>query len=190
MGAEQENELTDVVLCYQALGVPLDASPVQIEQLYKALTEEHRKKLTSADPASREEARKSLEQINEMYNKILGSVTYRSAEREHQKHKEAGSASREAPIKVQRAAEQKRTVACPRCNGEMAKGLKVCPICKSLLYTPVERLFKELFTPKKIIFYCILLVGFGAAMFFLNQERRSSSDISEIESLEQKAPPK
>jgi len=166
MGTEQENELIDVVLCYQALGLPMDASPAHIEKLYKALSDEHRKQLSAASPAAREEARKSLEQVNEMYEKIRSSVTYLAAEREHQKRLQSGQQLREAPLKLQRPAELKKTFRCPRCNGEVPLGRKVCPICKTRQYTPVERLFLALFSKRMLVLYAVVVSLVAALLYF------------------------
>ncbi|GFO66837.1 hypothetical protein GMLC_04160 [Geomonas limicola] len=187
MGTEQENELTDVVLCYQALGLPMDASPAQIEKLYKALSEEHRKQLSVGSPANREEARQSLEQVNAMYEKIRGSVTYHAAEREQQKRQDAGQPLREAPIKMQRTAELKKTFRCPRCNGEVPHGRKVCPICKSRLYTPVERLFLAVFSKRMLVLYAVVTVLVAGAIFFLNSRTPAqSTNDSGLEGLQAK----
>jgi hypothetical protein len=194
MGAEQqENELTDVVLCYQSMGIPLDASPVQIEQMYRSLTEENKKKLAAPEPAVREEARKSQELVNEMYDKIRGSITYRAMERDYERKVSATPASEP---KVKRAAhqsvkEQNLKVNCPRCNGLITKGTKVCPICKSPLLTMTEKLLRTYFSPVKVVIYCLVLVLAAAAVFFLTQQGdRFKGGMPEFDSLEQKAPAK
>jgi hypothetical protein len=193
MGAEQENELTDVVLCYQAMGVSLEASPAQVEQMYKALTEENKKKLAAPEPAAREDAKKNQEQLNEMYDKIRGSITYRTMEKDHEKKASAAAVNQvSAKRPAHRAAVEKRQlVNCPRCNGSIAKGLKSCPICKGPLYTTTQKIMRACFSLKKLIIYCLILVAAASLTFYLNQRGDGAkSSLPEFDSLEPKAPAK
>lgn len=193
MGAEErENELTDIALCYQSMGVPLDATPVQIEQMYRALTEENKKKMTSQQPGAREDARQSLELVNEMYDKIRSSITYRAMEKDHLK-KTGDTQASEARVKrpVHRAvAENSRMVHCPRCNGSIPKGGKTCPICKTRLYTVTERLLKTVFTPAKVIVFCLVLAVASFAVYSVLHTEKPKDALSDIDSLEQKTPSK
>ena len=188
---EQDNELTDVSLCYQSLGIPLGASPTEIEQVFKALTEEYKAKLASPDPAGREEASRNLEQLNEMYDKIRGSVTYRAMEKDHLKRIGNAPAS-EARVKrpVHRAVIEKTPmINCPRCNGVIAKSLKTCPICKSRLYTVTEKIMRAYFSPTKIVIYCLVLAVAASLVFFLNKSGdKTKGSASEIDSLEKLQP--
>ena len=198
MGAEpHENELTDVVLCYQSMGVPLDAFPAEIERMFKALTEENKRKMGSPDPAIREEGRQSLQLVTEMYDKIRGSITYRAMEQEHLKRASqapVGKASQPRP--VQRAVREKSLmVQCPRCNGTIAKGLKVCPVCKSRLFTVTEQLLRSLFSRNKVIAYCLILVAVASLVFFYLQKSdtagdKKKDDLSNLDPLEQQAAPR
>jgi hypothetical protein len=180
MGAEEnENNLTDVALCYQALGVPLDASPAQIEQMYNTLTEENTKKLASPDPVIRGDAKQSLDLLNEMYNKIRGSITYRAMEKDYQK-KDNDAAEMRVKRPVHQAVVQKNlNMQCPRCNGSITRGLKTCPICKSPIYTTMQKIQRAYFTPKKLIIYCIILSAAALAAYgLLNPEMFSASSAS------------
>jgi hypothetical protein len=173
---EQQEDITDVALCYQSLGVPLDASPERIEQVYKSITEDYKRKLASKDAAEREEARASLDLLRVMYEKILNSVTYRTMERDHLKKGTVAAAAARRPVhKV--VAESRNMINCPRCNGLIAKTAKSCPICKSPVYGPLERALRELFTVKKVIVFCVVLslIVFAALRFthpelFTNKE--------------------
>ena len=169
---EQNNELTDIALCYQSMGVPLDASPAQIEQMYKALTEENNRRQASADPAIRADAKQSQDLVNEMYEKIRGSITYRAMEKDyHKKGLDAQDNRQKRP--APQALIQNRTVLvnCPRCNGSITKGLKVCPICKYRLYTVTEQILRTYFTPKKLIVYGVILAAIAAgAVYLLNPD--------------------
>jgi hypothetical protein len=190
---EQNNELTDVVLCYQSLGLPLDSSPAQVEKMYRSLADENKRKLTAPEPALREEARKSQELVDEMYDKIRGSITYRAMEKDHEKRASSIAVSQvNAKRPAHRAAVEKRQmVNCPRCNGSIARGLKSCPICKGPLYTPTQKIVRALFSPKKLIIYCLLLVVAASLTFYLTQRGDGAkSSLPEFDSLEPKAPAK
>ena len=185
---KQENELTDVVLCYQSMGVPLDASPAEIEQMLKALTEENKRKMGSPDPAIREEGRRSLDLVHEMYDKICGSITYRAMEQEHLRRASQAPAGKSSPPRpVHRAViEKSLMMQCPRCNGTIAKGLKVCPVCKTRLYTMGERILRSLFSRNKVIAYCLILISVASLVFFYLQDRDQAKDGMNLDSLEQK----
>ena len=198
MGADpHENELTDVVLCYQSMGLPLDASPAEIELMFKALTEENKRKMGSPDQAIREEGRQSLELVTEMYDKIRGSITYRAMAQEHLKrdsHAPAGKASQPRPAH-RPVREQSVMVQCPRCNGTIAKGLKVCPVCKSPLFSVTEKILRSLFSRNKVIAYCLILVAVAALVFFYLQKSDTGGDktkdgLGSLDTLEQKAAPR
>jgi rubrerythrin len=193
MGADvQENELTDVVLCYQSLGLALDSSPTQIDQMYRSLTDENKKKLAAPDPALREEARKSQELVNEMYDKIRGSITYRAMERDYEKRAETAQASE---VKVKRAVhqsvvEKRQMVNCPRCNGLIAKGLKTCPICKTRFLSLSEKIMKACFSRNMVILYCLVLAVAASLFVYFNFFAGPKAGMSEFETLEQKTPAK
>jgi len=151
MGAVDPNsELTDVSLCYQAMGIPLDAPPDQIERRYRSLAGEYRKKMTSPDQTQREEARLSLELLQEMYTKIQKSATYRTVHAESLKKRGTPAVAETGSKRPVHQAVARRSVMvhCPRCNGSMAKGDKVCPICK----TPIQMSY---LTPKMMLIYMV-----------------------------------
>jgi hypothetical protein len=158
MGAEQQQtELTDVVLCYQSMGIALDASPAVVEETFRALSEQYKKKLASPDPVLKEEARVSLELMGEMYLKIRSSITYKAAEKDYEK--KTGQAAAVRPVRPVHSAVAAKSLMmnCPRCNGSVLKGEKVCPICKSPILTAAERVMRTWLTPKRIIIYSLVL---------------------------------
>jgi hypothetical protein len=178
MSVEQQEEITDVVLCYQSLGVPLNASPEKIEQVYKALIEEYKRKLASADPAQREETRVSLELVQVMYDKIRASVTYRTMERDHLKKGAAATAPARPVHKA--VAETRNMFNCPRCNGLVPKGAKSCPVCKAPIYGAVEKVLRELFTVKKVVFCIIVSVIVFAALRVMHPELFTEKENTDI----------
>jgi hypothetical protein len=187
MGAEeQQNELTDVALCYQSMGIQLDASPAEIEQMYRSLTEEYKKKQASQDPALREEARLNLELIGEMYEKIRGSITYHAMQKEYLKKNDHSDEARYKRPVHQAVAEKNLKMNCPRCNGLIPKGLKTCPVCKSPLYTATQKIMRAYFTPKMVILYCIVLSVVAAVVVGLLHPERFSGKKTEVDFSEQK----
>jgi hypothetical protein len=186
-GEEKDTELTDIVLCYQAMGVPLDSSPAAIERAFRMLTDASKEKYASTDPAIREDGRQSLELLEQMYSKIQNSVTYKAMEREQLRRQE-NSQKVETQVKrpVHRAVlEQKQMVLCPRCNGSIAKGEKTCPICKSAQATSLEKLLAALFSRAALIAYGMVLVLAVAGFFFYQQNVSKAKDSAmDLESLE------
>lgn len=158
MGAERDKDLTDIALCYQALGTTISATPAQLEQHYKSLTEEYKKKLLSQDTAIREAARANLEQVSVMYEKIKGSITYRAMEKDFLKNR--GNAAEAAPKRP----EMRVTVHCSCCNGLIPKGLRTCPICKSPLYSAMEQRMRAILAPKKLALYFLIVSAVSLAV--------------------------
>ncbi len=164
--AEQDKELTDVILCYKAMGVSIDDSPAQIERAYKLLTEDYRKNLASPDPAVRESARNSMLLVSEMYDKIKGSITYNAKAKECMKAgmrevERQSTARAAASVKV----EKSRLMNCPSCRSAISIGSKSCPVCKTRIYTKTEQILNQYFTKTTIIILCLfLLIGILAGL--------------------------
>lgn len=170
MEAGQEKELTDIALCYQALGVEITATPTTIERVYRSLSEEYKEKLASTDPAAREGARVNLEQLGDIYGQIRASVTYSAMEKGLQKGNTGiPDAKRFDPKCSVR-------VHCTRCNGLIPKGLRTCPICKSPLYRPLEHAIRSLLAPKKLILYFALLIAVFLAAFGVQHQGKLSTE--------------
>ena len=158
MSAEHGKELTDIALCYQALGTDISATPAQLARLYASLAAEYKKKLLSTDPAVREAARVNLEQVSVMYEKIKGSITYRAMENKGANVAEA------RPGRGGRGTEVRVTVHCSCCNGLIPKGLRTCPICKSPLYSATERKMRAHLAPKKLALYFVIVSAVSLAV--------------------------
>src|SRR5476651_1945070 len=82
---DQEKELSDIDLCYKALGLSVGDSPERIEMTYNRLMGMSKSNLASGDPAVREEAKNSIALVNQMYENIKASVTYQSMVKEYSK---------------------------------------------------------------------------------------------------------
>lgn len=158
MGAEQQQtELTDVVLCYQAMGIALDASPAAVEERFRTLSEQYKNKLSSPDPSVRGDAKASLELMGEMYLKIRKSVTYLAAEKEHEKRAgRVAAGPRSRPVHSAVAAKS-LLMNCPRCNGSVVKGSKVCPICKTEILSAAQRTVRTALSPRMLLLYLVVL---------------------------------
>jgi rubrerythrin len=158
MGAEQQQtELTDVVLCYQSLGIALDASPAVIEERFRTLSDQYKKRLAAPEQSVRDDAKASLELMGEMYLKIRKSVTYLAAEKEHEKRTARPAAGAKTRRVHSAVAAKSLLMNCPRCNGSVVKGSKVCPICKTQILTPAQRIRKTLLSPRMLVLYLVVL---------------------------------
>ena len=178
MGAEHDKELTDIALCYQALGSDISATPAQLEQLYKSLTLDYKKKLVSLDPAIRETARVNLEQVSVLYEKITGSITYRAMEKEYRKNANLAEAG---PRRAARNPEATVRVHCSCCNGLIPKGLRTCPICKSPLYSAMEQKMRAYLAPKRLALYFVVVSTVSLAFLgVLNPEMFSTQALGEL----------
>jgi DnaJ-class molecular chaperone len=166
---EQDRELSDAALCYQAMGLSLDANPLEIERMYKSLTDEYKKKVASTDPALRAKARKDLELLREMNEKIQKSITYRAAHKEFVRKQAVTPAvggKRHSPGNGKRPLHQsviqnKQMVHCPRCNGLISREARICTICKAPIYTAAEKL-RNLVTPARVAIFCFFLLTVAA----------------------------
>lgn len=165
MGEEQGNELTDVALCYQAMGIELDASPPEIERMYRWMQEQYRRKLDASEEALRQEARQSLELLQEMYERIRGSITYQAAHQQYQKKTSSAGTASAARRPLHHATVQKSfMINCPRCNGWINKGVESCPICKAPVLSLGQKLAQGWLTPKKLACYLLLALVLGALL--------------------------
>lgn len=173
MGSDHDKELTDIALCYQALGTDISATPAQLERLYKSLTDEYKKKLTSLDPAIRDAARMNLEQVGVMYDKITRSITYRA--KANDCLNKSANLSDAGSKKAARGANVTVRVACTCCNGLIPKGLRTCPICKSPLYSATEQKMRAHLAPKKLAIYFAILSAVSLAVLGVRSPEKLSA---------------
>ena len=172
MGSDHDKELTDIALCYQALGTDISATPAQLERLYKSLTDEYKKKLTSLDPAIRDAARMNLEQVGVMYDKITRSITYQAKAKDCLN--DSAKLTDAGPKRTVRENVTVR-VACSRCNGLVPKGLRACPICKSPLYSATEQKMRAHLAPKKLAIYFAILSAVSLAVLGVRSPEKLSA---------------
>lgn len=135
-------EVSDISLCYQAMGIPLDASPPEVERAYNSLVRDYKRKMASPDPVASENARVSLGLLEEMHGKIVTSISYCAAQREYQKKNDTSDLSNLKRPAHHAVVERSQMIHCPRCNGLVGRGLDTCPICKGSLVTPLKKLLR------------------------------------------------
>lgn len=163
--AAQEEELTDVILCYKAMGLSLDDGPAHIAQTYNDLTEGFRGNLASVDPTVREDARKNIALMREMYDKIKGSVTYNTIVRELEKNGRLAAEMKAAEaVKPKVVKLENHLTHCPSCRNVINIKSKVCPICKYRILTPLEKFVRRHLTTKKVVIAAVLLIVILAAV--------------------------
>lgn len=168
MSAKNDKDLTDIALCYQALGTDISATPAQLQRLYASLAAEYKKKLLSTDPAVREAARVNLEQVSVMYEKIKGSITYRAMENK-------GAHVDESLGRRVRGPQVRVTVHCSCCNGLIPKGLRTCPICKSPLYSATEKMMRVHLAPKRLAVYFVIVSAVSLAVLGVRSPEKFST---------------
>ena len=154
-----DDKINDVALCYSAMGLSIDDPPAKVEMTYKRLREAYKAGLSSGSPQAREEANENLKLLDELYNKIINSVTYKTvasdqARRESvqggpNRGRSGGSAERAGKVSL---------ISCPKCNTVVNKGTKVCPRCKTRIYTDFEKAMKVLTSKTSIVIMAILVV--------------------------------
>lgn len=188
-----QQELADIALCYQSIGIPLDATPAQIDQIYQQVTLRNKKQFANPDPGLREEAKRSQELVEEMIIKIRQSANYQAMEKDYQKKVGDAPVSEPQGTSAVPPAAAGR-VLCPRCQGSILRGLKNCPICQTPLGAGQgarqETKQETFFTPTKVILLCLVLVLASLALFSFLSGGTQKDGTSEIDSLQQKIAPK
>ncbi len=67
---------TDIELCFKALGVSCEATPVEVDKAYERFMERSRRGLLSADPNKVRRTKADMDLISDLHFKIRRSVTY------------------------------------------------------------------------------------------------------------------
>ena len=169
----KDDELKDIELCYNALGLDMGDPPGKVEFAFKRLSETYRANMASPDPKAREEARESLRLVEEMYDKITKSVTYLTTLKDQEKRgKIQEGGERTKPADYGTEVTRSSLMNCPMCDTLIEKGSKVCPRCKGRIFTATEQLMTKLFSPTIIILLCSLIViGVFAFLFLMYSDQ-------------------
>lgn len=154
----KEKELTDIELCYKAMGLSFSDNPQKVESVYRKLKDEYGKLMRSSDPAERVGATESLKQLEELFATITGSLIYKDYAREYEKYK-ADKAEQLAQRKQKQPPVVKETlVNCPYCHKLIVPKLKVCIYCHGKIFTPIEQLIEKVFSTKIIIVSLVVVL--------------------------------
>ena len=152
----KNEELTDIDLCYKALGLSVGDSPEQIEATYNRLTDIYKNNMKSADAHVRDEAKNSLTLIADMYENIKASVTYQAMEKEYaKKGKLSGDAGK---IKAEAAAMRNTHKECPSCMAMVIKSATKCPTCKHEFKTAADKIMGQFLTKTNVIIVSVIIL--------------------------------
>jgi len=166
MSDVSEKELSDIELCYKAMGLSFSDNPEQVERTYRKLKDEYGKAMTTSDSSERGTASENLRQLEELFATITGSLIYKDYAREYEKYKEL-----KAEKQVERRLKQhektlvkEAIVNCPYCHKLIVSKLKVCIYCQGKILTPTEQLMAKAFKTRNVIVTVTILalVGLGA----------------------------
>lgn len=169
--SEKEKEFSDIELCYKAMGLSFSDNPEQVEKTYRKLKESYGKAMSSSDSTERVKASDNLNQLEELFSTITGSLIYKDYAREYEKYK---------AIKAEKLAERKlkqqqqpivkeKLIDCPYCHKPISEKLKVCIYCRGKILTPMEQLIVNIFSVKNVIVLtAITLLALVGVVFYLN----------------------
>ena len=162
----KNEELTDIDLCYKALGLSVGDSPAQIETTYNRLMDIYKNNMKSADGQVREDAKNSISLITDMYENIKASVTYQAMEKEYKKMSSRSSDAGKSNVSKSEAQAIKSSYKeCPSCMSMISKSAIKCPKCKYDFKTVTATIITQLFTRTNVIILSVivLLVAVGIA---------------------------
>jgi hypothetical protein len=160
MSDVSEKELSDIELCYKAMGLSFSDNPEQVEKTYRKLKDEYGKAMRSSDPTERAGATENLKQLEELFTTITGSMIYKDYAREFEKYN-ASKAEEMAARKQkqqQKQAVKEALVNCPYCHKMIAANLKMCLYCHGKILSPTEQLMAKLFSTRNLVVLTIVVV--------------------------------
>jgi len=155
-----EKELSDIELCYKAMGLSFSDNPEQVEKTYRKLKDEYSKAMNSSEATGRQAASENMRQLEELFTTITGSLIYKDYAREFEKYK-AGKAEELAKRKQkqqQKPVVQEAMIKCPYCQKPIAAKMKVCIYCHGKILTPLEKIIAKVFTTRNLIILTIVVV--------------------------------
>lgn len=169
--SQKEKELSDIELCYKAMGLSFSDNPEQVERTYRKLKDEYGRAMRSTDPSERVKASENLKQLEELFTTITGSLIYKDYAREFEKY-QASKAEKQAERKQkQPPAVKEALIKCPYCNKPIASKLKVCIYCHGKILTPMEQLMAKVFSTRNMIIYVVVLgVVVAGTLIILNPQ--------------------
>jgi hypothetical protein len=160
MSEVSEKELSDIELCYKAMGLSFSDNPEQVEKTYRKLKDEYSKAMHSSDQTGRATASENMRQLEELFTTITGSLIYKDYAREYEKYK-AEKAEQLAERKLQQQQKpvvQEPMVDCPYCRKPIAAKMKVCIYCHGKILTPMEQILAKIFSTRNLIIATVVVV--------------------------------
>jgi uncharacterized protein with PIN domain len=157
---EKENELSDIELCYKAMGLSFSDNPEQVEKTYRKLKDEYGNAMRSAEPAVRQSATENMKQLEDLFVTITGSLIYKDYAREYEKYKAQKAeqlAARKQKLQDLPVVKEELTN-CPYCRKPISHKLKVCIYCHGKILTPMEQLMAKVFSTRNLIIATILVI--------------------------------
>src|SRR5450432_185435 len=151
--SEKDKELSDIELCYKAMGLSFSDNPEQVEKTYRKLKEEYGMAMRSSDTSERVGASDNLKQLEELFTAITGSLIYKDYAREYEKY-QALKAEKLAESKLkqqQKPIVMEPLVNCPYCKKLILPKLKVCIYCHGKILTPMEKLIAKVFSTRNLV---------------------------------------
>ena len=158
MSEVSEKELSDIELCYKAMGLSFSDNPEQVEKTYRKLKDEYSKPIRSSDATERSTATENMRQLEELFTAITGSLIYKDYAREYEKYKALKEEQNAARKKQQKPVVIEPHVNCPYCNKLIAPKLKVCIYCHGKILTPLEKLMAKVFSTRNLIIATVVVV--------------------------------
>lgn len=160
MSEVSEKELSDIELCYKAMGLSFSDNPEQVERTYRKLKDEYGKVMRSSDTSERVAAAENLKQLEELFTTITGSLIYKDYAREYEKY-QALKAEKLAERKLkqqQQPVVREMLVNCPYCQKPISPKLKVCIYCRGKILTPMEQLMAKVFSKRNLVVLAVVAV--------------------------------
>jgi hypothetical protein len=160
MNDVSEKELSDIELCYKAMGLSFSDNPEQVEKTYRTLKDEYSKSIYSSDAAERSAASENLKQLEELFSTITGSLIYKDYAREYDKYKALKDEQNAARKKKQQQKPviKETHINCPYCKKLIAPKLKVCIYCHGKILTPLEKIMAKVFSTRNLIILTVIVV--------------------------------
>jgi len=159
--AAKEKELSDIELCYKAMGLSFSDNPQKVESVYSKLKDDYGKLMRSSDPSERVRATESMKQLEELFSTITGSLIYKDYAREYEKYKQAKAEeiqARKQKQELQQQIDRNTLVDCPYCRKLISPKLKICIYCHGKILSPMERMIEKLFSTRNIIFLTVVVL--------------------------------
>ncbi|MDD2898473.1 MAG: hypothetical protein PHI31_07145 [Desulfuromonadaceae bacterium] len=169
MSDVSEKELSDIELCYKAMGLSFSDNPEQVQKTYRKLKEEYERDMRSSDHVARSNALENMKQLEDLFSTITGSLIYKDYAREYEKYKEQKAELMAARKQKHHEKEVVKEfhINCPYCKKPIAPQLKVCIYCHGKILTPMEQMLATVFTTRNMVavgVVVLILVSIGAVL--------------------------